>query len=256
MIRWTSEMYNYLLSIYKHRFVGDIKDMMNNKFNLNFTSSSVKTYLLRHGLKTGYKGKKTLKTFTPEQEEWIKANRYGYGRLEFTNLVNEHFHTNFTENQVKGFCERNHIVSGISSKFEKGCVPHNKGKKGDYPKGSEKGWFKKGYRPSNTRPVGTEVIDRDGYTSVKIAEPNVWQLKQRYIWEQSHEKLKDNEVVMFLDGDKTNFNIENLRLVTRGEMAILNKYGRIQSGNAEINQAGITITRIENAIKNKIGERN
>ena len=78
--------------------------------------------------------------------------------------------------------------------FKKGNVPFNKGKKwADYvsKKGQEnsrKTTFKKGNIPHNHRPVGSERITKDGYTEIKIKEPNKWQLKHRYIYEKNMEK--------------------------------------------------------------------
>ena len=49
------------------------------------------------------------------------------------------------------------------------------------------------------------------------------------MWEQYHNrKVPKGKVVIFLDGNKTNFEIDNLKLISRGALLILNrKYSHI-----------------------------
>lgn len=63
-------------------------------------------------------------------------------------------------------------------------------------------------------PIGAEYKRPDGMVLVKIGN-HKWVYKQRYIYEQHHKvKLKPNQHVIFLDQDKTNYSIDNLRVVT------------------------------------------
>ena len=249
---WTDEIKAYLLTIYKGRFVDDIRDMINEKFNLSLTSGSVKSFLSANHLQTGYKNDGRSNTiFPPEYANWIRANRYGYTLKDFTELFNKHFNTSYREAQIRYFCHNHKIYSGVDCRFKKGNVSYNKGRKGYCPPGCEKGWFKKGHVPANFLEVGTEVTTRDGYINVKIANPNTWALKHRLVWEKVHGKINPGEAIIFIDGDKTNCNINNLRLVTKAELAVLNHLKRIQYNDPELNQAGITITRIERALAEK-----
>lgn len=73
----------------------------------------------------------------------------------------------------------------------------------------------------NKIAIGTEYTKPDGMVLVKV-DKNKWVYKQRYIYEQYHNiKLKEDEYVIFLDGDRTNFNIDNLKLLTRQEASYL-----------------------------------
>lgn len=64
-------------------------------------------------------------------------------------------------------------------------------------------------------PIGTERIRYDGMVLVKITK-NKWEYKQRYIYEQHYGvKLREDEYVVFKDGDRTNFDISNLKCVSR-----------------------------------------
>ena len=68
--------------------------------------------------------------------------------------------------------------------------------------------------PNNTLPIGTEYTKDDGMILIKVG-PNKWEYKQRYIYEKYYNiELPTETMVIFLDGDKNNFDITNLRAVT------------------------------------------
>lgn len=100
--------------------------------------------------------------------------------------------------------------------FPKGNIPWNKGMKG-LQIGGEITQFKKGSIPPNHRPVGSERIDEDGYTYIKIAEHAKWVLKHRHIYEQHHGKIASNMIVTFRDKNISNFDIENLEVISKVE---------------------------------------
>lgn len=112
-----------------------------------------------------------------------------------------------------------------SGHFQKGFTPWNKGLKG--VNGECKHRFKKGNETWNTRPLGDEHIDSEGYVRVKVAETGTkkerWKLKHRLIYEQHYGEIPNEMIVRFYDNDKQNFNIENLYAVTKGENAVLNR---------------------------------
>lgn len=109
--------------------------------------------------------------------------------------------------------------SGKSHQYAKGHTPFNKGKKMPehvYER-AKATMFKKGHVPVNHKPVGYERITRDGYVEVKVAEPNKFVLKHRQIWEQANGSIPEGYNVQFRDGDRQNFSIENLYLISRSE---------------------------------------
>lgn len=141
--------------------------------------------------------------------------------------------------------------------FKKGNVPFNKGKKwADYvsKKGQEnsrKTTFKKGNIPHNHRPVGSERITKDGYTEIKIKEPNKWQLKHRYIYEKKYGKIPDGMNLIFLDGNKQNIELSNLKLVSRAEDLIMNT-NKLFTKDKELTNSGVLIAKVINKT-NKLG---
>jgi len=103
--------------------------------------------------------------------------------------------------------------------------------------------------PANSLPIGSEYVKDDGMTLIKIAQDK-WMYKQRYIYEQYYKvKLNTNEYVIFLDGDRTNFNIKNLYKITNREASILGNM-RLASRNKEITKLTLTLAKSIIAIKN------
>ena len=113
---------------------------------------------------------------------------------------------------------------GRATRFQKGRTPFQKGKKIEEwmsPEGianSVKGRFKKGRPSQNIRPVGSERVNIDGYIEIKIAEPSKWRQKQRVVWEAEHGPVPDGYIVSFIDGNKQNCAIRNLRLITKADI--------------------------------------
>ncbi|MFA5385086.1 MAG: HNH endonuclease signature motif containing protein [Eubacteriales bacterium] len=189
--------------------------------------------------------------YTPAQAAFLVGNVNDRGNQELTDLFNAHFGLNLTLTQIKGYKKNHKLNSGLTGFFPPGQVPFNKGRKG------VGGWpptqFKKGNRPANWVPLGTERISRDGYTEVKIADGRLnknWKGKHILIWEEHNGPIPCGHVVIFGDGNKRNFDPENLLLVSRAQLIRLNQMKMIQE-DAELTKVGIAIADI----CNKIGER-
>ena len=192
--------------------------------------------------------------WTDEEKEYLKEITPGRHYKEILELMNERFDRPFRMEQIKGAIARYKLHTGFTGRFEKGNIPFNKGKKGECPKECERTWFKKGETPINHRPVGSERVDVDGYILVKVEEPSVWRLKHRVVWEKVNGPIPKNHVVIFLDGDKSNVNIDNLALVSRSELLIVNQRKLLKS-NAELSKVGVNIAKVQSKInKRKRGE--
>jgi hypothetical protein len=137
--------------------------------------------------------------------------------------LNKTFGTNYTKTQLKSYYSNHKINSGQTGCFPKGNVPINKGKKGYHAPGCEKGWFEKGSIPLNHKSVGSERIDVDGYTLVKTKEPNKWEFKHKLIWTNHNGEIPKDHAILFGDGDKQNFDIENLLIVFHFLIKVLEK---------------------------------
>lgn len=71
-------------------------------------------------------------------------------------------------------------------------------------------------------PVGTEYVTPEGFTLIKVSEkPNVWRQKHRLIWEAVHGRVPEGSTVWFADGNKSNFRLDNLVLISLREQGYL-----------------------------------
>lgn len=107
----------------------------------------------------------------------------------------------------------------IATRFTKGHIPQNKGKKVSlevYEKMSHT-MFKKGHISENKREVGAERVNVYGYIEIKVAEPNVWRLKHRIVWEQHNGAIPTGYNVQFKNHNTQDCRIENLYLISKAE---------------------------------------
>lgn len=181
---------------------------------------------------------KTRHVWTEEEKAYLGEITPGRHHKEIVALVNEKFGLELVQSQVSRAIRQNGFKTGFTGRFEKGHVPFNKGTKGFVKPNS--GTFKKGQKPFNYRPIGSERVTVDGYTEIKVADPNVWKLKHRLIWEQHNGPIPKGSTVLFGDGDQSNFSIDNLLLVTRAQLAMLNKNNLIQK-DTELTKTAINV---------------
>jgi hypothetical protein len=233
--------------------VDELCKLINAKFGTSFTNSQIKSYKNNHKLKSGTIGgspKGESKVFPKEVCEYIHANAKGIGPKEMTERINKMFNTQYTQSQLKSFYANHNITSGLDGRFKKGNISHNKGKKGLYIPGSEKGWFKKGHIAMNRKPVGSERIDTDGYTMIKTAEPNTWRQKHKVIWEAQHGKVPSGYMLTFLDCNKRNITLDNLAIISTAESAVLTMHN-LRSSDPAFTQTGILIARLKTTARKR-----
>lgn len=188
----------------------------------------------------------------PEYEIFLKEYIPGHEEYEIRKAFMDKFGLYMTEGMIGNAKKRLGVKSGThGGQFRKGFIPANKGKpmSAETYKKCANTMFKPGKTPINHKEVGTMRINVDGYYEIKIAEPNKWQLMQRYVWEkEKNVKLGKNQVIIFLDSNKLNYNIENLECITRAELARVNQNHRL-TDNAEISMTGVRIEKIKERIR-------
>lgn len=194
------------------------------------------------------KGKRKQHKWTDEEKEYLALIVKGSTYKEITKKMNDKFEYNFSEEQVKGMMYRNKLTTGTGGYFKKGSTPWNKGLKGYM--GANKTSFKKGTIPPNQVPIGTESITKGGYIKVKVGEPNKWKLKQRYIYEQHYGEIPNGYNIIFADGNKMNFDIDNLILVSKAEMLILNN-NNLRFEDKELTKVGVNIAKVIDKAKKR-----
>jgi len=118
---------------------------------------------------------------------------------------------------------------GEATRFPKGNAPWNKGMKGldigghatRFQKGQLSGQAQKNYKP-----IGSERLSRDGYLQRKIHDGQPAQSRWRgvhlLLWEATHGPIPESHAVVFKNGNKQDIRLDNLELVTRGQLMARN----------------------------------
>ncbi|MEG2625791.1 MAG: HNH endonuclease signature motif containing protein [Christensenella sp.] len=247
MRRYTQEQHAFIRENAGGITTRELAAMVNKQFGEICTESQMRAYKTNHRLRSGtprgIPADSPTKLYPAGVREFIRSNYKGVGHRAMADLLNAKFGTRYTKGQMKSIYSRWKLNSGLLGRFPKGHIPANKGKKGfSYP-GMVKTQFKKGHVPHNWLPVGRERITRDGYTEVKIAEPNIWKLKHRLVWEEHNGPISKGCAIVFLDQNKQNFAIENLQMLQRRQLSILNKK-RLLHTNAEASKTGILLAEV------------
>ena len=177
--------------------------------------------------------------WSDEEKQYLAEITPGRGYKEIQSVMSCKFGFDYTRHQIKGAITRNKLNTGRTGRFEKGHATWNKGTKG-LTKANVTS-FKKGQKSHNYKPVGSERITKDGYCEIKVSDTGRrWRPKHVLIYEKHHGKVPKGSAVIFLDGDKRNFDIDNLYLVTRSQLAMLNKNSLIQK-DAELTKTAINV---------------
>lgn len=165
-----------------------------------------------------------MRMFTLEEESFIVEHHRGTRPHEMAALVNEKYGKEYTPTQIQHLYSRLRLASGLN------------------------GGNRKGIPPSNKTPIGHERIASNGYVYVKVSDNkgravDNQKMKQIFVWEQHHGKIPKGYCVVFADGNKQNCDIDNLLLVSRGELALMNKM-HLFSSDAEMTRTGTYVAKM------------
>lgn len=198
----------------------------------------------------------------PEYDEFLREVIPGHQESEIRTAFAERFGIVLTESQIGNRKHTLGIKSGThGGRFKDGTAPNNKGKrwKDFMPTESQERCratqFEKGAFPHNTAPLGAERVTKDGYIEVKVAmspsgrkSHDNWVAKHRLVWERTHgQPVPDGCIVVFADGDKSNFDPDNLVLETRAQHCAITAH-RIDYADAETHATACAIAELSLAI--------
>lgn len=187
-----------------------------------------------------------MKKWKKEEIQFLKEVAFGKHHCEIVELFNNKFGENISISQLRGVLKRYKIKTGFTGKFEKGKIPWNKKTKGIMK--SNKTSFKNGRLPHNYLPVGTRKL-KGGYIFVKTGHPKEWKLEHRMIWEKRYGKVPKGCVLIFKDGNCLNTNLDNLMLISRRELAVMNHINLRADKNSESTETKVKIAQMLMAIK-------
>ena len=152
-----------------------------------------------------------MKPYSEELVQFIEENRLKYTVNELCKMIFNEFNKSVTPKALRKYFYRHNL------EFKK--------------------QFYKNYNCTISKPIGTESNpDKNGLIRIKVNDKQ-WKYKQRYIYEQYYGVELPNDVnVIFLDGDRTNFDIKNLAVVPTKIMLTL--------GNHELFSEDMNVTKL------------
>jgi len=150
----------------------------------------------------------------------------------------------------KAMADPNH--GGRRSQFKAGEEPWNKGQHYSPGGRSVETRFKPGQVAVNWAPIGTERLRTDGYLERKMTDTGVTRrdfvLVHHLVWRAAGRDIPHNHVVTFKDGDKMNFDLDNLELISRADNMRRNS---VHNYGPEI----ASLYQLQGAIKRQINKR-
>ena len=245
-----------ILDNYKEHTVNELEVMCNAADpDREYTSARIRGWLKNRKLtaRRALPSESKLNILTIEQQEYFREHGSGKTSQEFAKEMNERFGLSLTPFQVACYRKNHKLPGGVDKRFKKGLVNHvqTAEEKKRFLEGGKKTRFKRGNRPHNAVPVGTEVLRDDGYVWIKVAEPHKWRLKGELIWEQANgQAFPRGMCLKYVDNDRTNLAPENLIVMSREENLTLTQHGW-KSRNAELGAAEKNIAQLICRTRNK-----
>jgi hypothetical protein len=213
--------------------------------------------------------RKVRRRWTPEEDEYLRQNypcrptaellaeiqrpissiydrvyRLGLKKsAEFKTVLAEK-----ASNRIRG--------AGKSTRIQPGTIPWNKGKPHPSTGRTAETQFKPGGLPHTWRPIGTRRVTKDGYLEEKVTDtgytPADYVPLHHLVWtEAGNPPVPKSHALVFRDGDKRNFAVENLELITRAELMRRNTYHRYGPEMSRVVQLRGVIARKINQHKRK-----
>lgn len=238
----------------------------NAKFSRDLTPDHLKSLRTRNGWKAGRKGKGVMRAYSVEEFAWLEENhKLPVG--EYAEAFAARFGRVVDPNNLANLRKRKGWMTGRTGQFAKGQEPPNKGKRcpegtgGRHPN-AQRTQFKKGGLPHNTKHLGHERINTDGYVEISVAETNPhtgyerrYVHKHVHLWEKANGQVPEGFCLKCLDGDKLNTDPSNWTLISRSILPMLNggraSIAHYDSAPAELKPAILTLAKVKHATKTK-----
>jgi hypothetical protein len=215
-MRYTEEQIEFVRENAPGRSRAEIVELFNRRFGTTINITRLKALMNHHKTSTAH-GCFRVRV-TPEQVDFIRENIAGRSFTELTRLFNERFGVLFSVTRMRGLAAYYKLRNGICRRCE----------------------------------LGDERVD-EGLTKVKTG-PREWRYKQVVVWEAANGPVPKGCVVFFADGNKLNFDLGNLVLASRQEMAAMMAY-KYYSPDAELTKQGLALARLTLLINTRKRER-
>jgi len=222
IMKYTQEMINYLKKYSQKYGSKDLTILFNKKFKMNVTTKKIILVLIYH--KIDYIKKCTPTRYTPEMIDFIRNNALMHYTRDIASLFNKKFNAAVTANDIR------RVLYNYNIPFIKNNTR---------------------YKNSFTYPIGQEIVNVKNDTYIKISNEGKknekWVKKQNIIWEKNNGKIPKGYCVIFLDGNKSNFELDNLELVKITEYRLFIKHG-FNFNNKKLTRASLAVFKHKSLI--------
>ena len=184
------------------------------RFNCKKNKDALRTYCTKC---LNLPAKIEMFKYTKEQDEWLMENRQNYNRQQLTKLFNEKFNCNLNWDALS-----KHMT--VTLKLYRKNI---------------------GFK---ALPINTITTDSSNRVRIKTNDAMYskienWELLSHHIWKKHYGEVPKGYKIIFLDGNKNNFDINNLRCVSPSTMTKLGR--RKWYGKDVITQVGIKCCELE-----------
>lgn len=244
----TPEQEQFIRERFDSMSVESLRRLFNEHFGTNWKSTGFNYHTHKLGLR-----KCELHKYTEKEELFLEKFSSLLTREQLTKAFNKEFNTKISVDAIAMRCWQKGLKPFDDGKFKKGGVPWAKckGGKDEYfsklIKGPNSGSFKKGNIPPSLKPVGTESYSKK--YGIKVKTESGWKLKHILVWEENFGSVEKNEVVIFADGNKSNFDPSNLRKVSNRTFVRLHSNGWLDCGNPILLDTAISYCELANLLK-------
>ena len=122
---------------------------------------------------------------------------------------------------------------------------------------SEVGASRKRCSSWKTKPLYSEQ-EKKHYIQIKVAQPNVWWQKQKWVYLETHpwefNNINETDVFIFLDGDNRNFAPDNIERLERKLQPAFMHCGGVVKGNATLSRINLARAKLTVAMLD-VGEK-
>ena len=208
----TDEMLQYLKDNIAGATHQEITDQINARFSTNFTKEQIANLAVRKGIKNGMWQRRSV--FPEHIRKFMAENCKGNRAREMVVLLNDTFGTNYTEKQIAAYYRKHGLKSGVASRYV---------------------------------PIGTLIFRKDSWYYEKVADgpnPNKnWKAKHVMVWEEANGPVPEGHMVIFLDGNRRNYQLENLALCPY-DVGMEMNHMNLRFDNAQLTKTGMLIAKV------------
>lgn len=209
---YTEEMLQFLQENVVGTPLQALADQFNARFGTHLSKDSIAACVHRRGLGNGMFHKPSV--FPEEIRQFMAANCKGNRAREMVVLLNEKFGTNYTEKQISSYYRKHGLKSGVASRYV---------------------------------PIGTLIFRKGEWYYEKVADgPNSnenWKSKHIMVWEEANGPVPEGHMVIFLDGDRRHYQLENLALCPY-DVGLEMNHKNLRFDNAQLTETGMLIAKV------------